>query len=295
MFNNIWQYSDHRPEEEARLVATNDPFAIPEFPVYTIFENDKHLRSKCDYCTTTLATLGKKYAEELSPDGDGEVFLQVCPACGWWIVTGVNDLRSLPMGTGSAVLKRGEATLKNLDLSDVSVPTAELARYLVARYEDRFDVHPKKYEEVVAGVFSDFGYRVRVTTYSRDKGLDVIVLDGDGGEIVGIQVKRYKGKIEAEQIRALAGALLQDGLTTGIFITTSSFTKGARQIADALRYRRFAITLWDASTFYDKLRLSQRPPYTKADDESAPYYPLWKDPVTIPTLYSATWGAGHRK
>lgn len=86
-----------------------------------------------------------------------------------------------------------------------------------------FEAHPKLFEDVVCSVFRDFGWNARVTACSGDDGIDV-VLDGESDSTVGVQVKRYKKekKIEAEQIRSLAGALLVNGHTKGIFVTTSS-------------------------------------------------------------------------
>ena len=66
-------------------------------------------------------------------------------------------------------------------------------------------------------------------SYSRDGGIDVVILDGDGGETAGIQVKPYAGKIEAEQIRAFTGSLYLNEMTSGVFVTTSSFTKGTER------------------------------------------------------------------
>ena len=47
--------------------------------------------------------------------------------------------------------------LKNLDLNNIDVPVAEVRSYLAAKYEGRFVLHPRKFEETVASVFADFG------------------------------------------------------------------------------------------------------------------------------------------
>lgn len=65
------------------------------------------------------------------------------------------------------------------------------------------DVHPRVLEQIVCSIFKDLGYKARVTAYSADGGVDVI-LDGANDNTVGVQVKRYKQerRIEAEQIRS---------------------------------------------------------------------------------------------
>jgi restriction system protein len=167
--------------------------------------------------------------------------------------------------------------LRHLNLADLSVPTDELRAYLLARYGDRFDVHPRKYEEIVGGVFSDFGFRVRVTSFSGDEGIDILVLDGDDDATVGVQVKRYKGKISAEQIRSFVGALVLQGLTTGIYVTTSSYEKGAHRTVAAAEQLGVGVTLLDAMTFYEALKITTRSTHWDVQDPSAAYYGCWQD------------------
>jgi restriction system protein len=165
----------------------------------------------------------------------------------------------------------------------------ELRTYLLAKYTDRFKVHPKKYEELVAAIFSDFGYRVRVTSFSGDDGIDIFILDGNNNNVVGIQVKRYKKKIEAEQIRSFAGALIFHGITNGIFITASDYRSGAITTAQSYRNKGISILLQDATSFYDKMRIVQRPPYESRNDPSAPFFSMCQSPDKIPYLWTHAW------
>lgn len=66
------------------------------------------------------------------------------------------------------------------------------------------------------------------TAYSNDGGIDV-VLEHEGKKH-GVQVKRYKNKISVGEIRAFAGALLLNGLPSGIFVTTSDYQRGCYKI-----------------------------------------------------------------
>jgi restriction system protein len=148
----------------------------------------------------------------------------VCPVCGWWKFYKVAD------SWGDLELEEHDrvdfrfGVLKVLDLADISLPINQVRSYLVARYDARFSVHPHVFEEVVASVFRDQGYRVRITSYSGDDGIDVILDDAHNGTI-GIQVKRYREKIKVSQIREFTGALVIGGHTRGIFVTTSDFQR----------------------------------------------------------------------
>ncbi len=210
--------------------------------------------------------------------------LDACPTCGWWCMTRYSGFSHDCYATRYEEQCTG--ILRNLDVSDVSIPTVELSNYLTVCYNKRFEVHPKRFEDIVAGVFSDFGYSVRVTSYSYDRGIDVVILDGNNNDIVGIQVKRTRRKVGAEQIRSLNGALLLNNLTSGVFVTTSEFTRGAKRTADGYAQGGYPIELVDAEGFYDRLRISRRPFYTGFDDPDAPFRHICKSTTPWQTTYS---------
>ena len=122
----------------------------------------------------------------------------------------------------------------------------------------------------MASVYKDLGYYTEVTAYSGDGGIDVI-LESPEGQSIGIQVKRTKNVISVEQIRALLGALYLGGLTRGIFVTTSSFPRGAKRAAREADLRGTPVELIDAPRFYDALGIAQRKLYESSSDPSAPF------------------------
>lgn len=221
---------------------------------------------QCIYCGTGMETL-KHYAS-LS-FGYEETITRCCPTCGWWTkhlysdsTIGEHNYRDISGAAG---------VLRELDLSDQSIPLDLVRSYLAAKYDARFTVDPYIFENTVASVYEDFGYRAQVTARSRDGGIDVI-LEGADGVKIGVQVKRYEGKISVEQIRSLAGALYLEGITQGIFVTTSSFQSGAQKLVEKSRLRGIPIELIDAKRFYDALGIAQRKKYESVLDSSAPYF-----------------------
>lgn len=189
-------------------------------------------------------------------------------------------------------IHRAAGTLKSLDLRNVEIPLNELRQYLVAKYNDRFLLNPRVLEELVASVFGDHGYQVRLTSYSGDGGIDVFALDGAGGELIGVQVKRYKQPIEAEQIRAFGGALVLQGVTRGIFVTTSTYLRGAQNAADGFAHRGIGVTLWNAQDFYRELRLTTRSAYDDLADPNAPFAKSLASPQALPVATTFTAGYG---
>jgi restriction system protein len=219
----------------------------------------------CLYCSGRLTRIA-----EVGPQTD----VMACPYCGWWAVTHLEYYEDSELDY-ERNFWRYAGVLREFDIGDQSVPLMQLQGCLTANYDLRYRVQPRRFEEVVAGVFSDFGFRVHlIGASSGDDGIDLIVLQGADDKEIGVQIKRYRGKVEAEQIREFAGALLLKGMTNGIFVTTSSFTRGARSTAGRYKARGMGITLWDCTDFYDRLRIKPRPAYGDVDDETIPFFPF---------------------
>lgn len=221
--------------------------------------------SACPFCRTKLEY---HQADENATESRSNNFLRQieflefdeCPACGWWRLgeSGVEHVKY-----AAFFFRNGaSARLKNFDSADLSIPLEEVRNFLTARYDLRFKVNPKMFEETVASIFEGLGYRVRVTSYTKDNGIDVI-LDGPDDCLMGVQVKRYKNSIKVESIRALTGALLLGGYTKGIFVTTSEFQAGCADTASLARLKGYPIELFDAKRLYDALKLSQINRYNK--------------------------------
>ena len=143
-----------------------------------------------------------------------------------------------------------------MDLNDISQPLDEIRRYLLAKYDARFLIYPHIFEDTVASVFRDVGYDTFVTARTGDDGIDVI-LHGPNRERIGVQVKRWKNAIKAEQIRALAGALILGRYTKGVFVTTSRFQPGAEDTTRRFKMLGIPIELLDAHKFFDVLKIAQ--------------------------------------
>ncbi|MCB1858528.1 MAG: restriction endonuclease [Gammaproteobacteria bacterium] len=251
---------------------------------------------QCPYCASNLRHLGgiEFIGNAAAHLGDGRwdddygKELRVCDHCGWWVLTQLTGFAQ-GVNAGSVQIRRCCGSLINLDELDIKNPVDEFSRYLIARYGDRFDISPKKYESIVAGVFGEFGYSAKVTSYSGDRGIDIIVLSDENEKITGVQVKRYKRTIKAQQIREFVGALFIQRMTKGIFVTTSDFQKGAIQEALDATARGLPVELWNAEAFYERLAISRRAPYRDENDSENPFASFWKHPESIPVAFQASW------
>ena len=124
------------------------------------------------------------------------------------------------------------------------------------------DLSPRFFQEkLIPSLLRAMGFEAEATpTYQGDQGIDVSghykmgVFEG----YVRIQVKRVKQPISTASIRELRGSLRHG--QTGIFITTSRFSKEAKKEADDITKPGGKITLVDGRKlselilqFYDRL------------------------------------------
>jgi restriction system protein len=78
------------------------------------------------------------------------------------------------------------------------------------------------------------GYRTRVSPEGLDKGIDIVAFRDELGlhpPIIRVQVKSGEGNVGAPEVQALAAAIGDKG--AGLFVALASFSKQARDFADA--------------------------------------------------------------
>ena len=114
-------------------------------------------------------------------------------------------------------------------------------------YEEIIDVilskTPRDFEKLVVLLLQKMGYggevkeAVKVTQYTNDKGIDGIIKeDVLGLGRINVQAKRYarENTVGREEIQKFVGALAVAKSNKGVFITTSSYSKGAWEYANNL-------------------------------------------------------------
>jgi restriction system protein len=95
------------------------------------------------------------------------------------------------------------------------------------------------FEHLVIDLLLAMGYggsreeAAKVTRASGDGGIDGIISeDRLGLDAVYVQAKRWQNNVGVEEIRGFVGALSEHKAHKGVFITTSSFAKGARDYVE---------------------------------------------------------------
>ena len=255
-FDSPLKVGDYNPHMEKCVFCNNkmQKFPIEDYWDVNLDEIDKfHKANKNDY----IKEQGMNVVHwQLNLDGySSEVWFNHCDKCGWWRIQ--KDVSVSGKHWQIWQFFYGAAgILKKLDLSDIKTPVDEISKYLFVKYESRFKIHPRLFEDVTGEVFKNIGYDVVVTGYSNDGGIDVI-LEKETKQI-GVQVKRYKNKIKVDQIRELTGALFLGDLPQGIFVTTSDFQKGVYKTVKKSLDRGIPIELINSKRFYEILNLTTK-------------------------------------
>jgi restriction system protein len=106
------------------------------------------------------------------------------------------------------------------------------------------DQSPKFFEHLVLDLLLKMGYggsredAAQVVGKSGDEGIDGIIKeDRLGLDVIYVQAKRWKNSVGSPDIQGFIGALQLKGAHKGIFITTSSFTAAARDVATRIGNR----------------------------------------------------------
>ena len=95
-------------------------------------------------------------------------------------------------------------------------------------------VDPSRFEELIGELLVAMGFEeMEVTRSSGDGGIDVrgtwVITDGVSIKMA-VQVKRWKNNVQRTTVQGVRGSLATD--ERGLIITTSDFSKGARDEAD---------------------------------------------------------------
>lgn len=93
-----------------------------------------------------------------------------------------------------------------------------------------YNLHPAEFEQYVARLFRQKGYKVALRGRSGDLGVD-LVITRSGGRRAIVQCKRYRSTIGPDIVRELYGTLMHEGVSHAFLITTAEISDSAREWA----------------------------------------------------------------
>lgn len=143
------------------------------------------------------------------------------------------------------------STVKPQNITEDLTPTEQLEQAFHSINDDlaadllqkALDQSPQFFEHLVVDLLVKMGYggsfanSAHVTQYVHDDGIDGIIYEDKLGlDKIYIQAKKYKldNVVGKPQIQQFSGALDEQKATKGVFITTSSYSKEAKQYVEKL-------------------------------------------------------------
>lgn len=107
--------------------------------------------------------------------------------------------------------------------------------------EDLHKVSPRAFEQLIADLLVNMGWEIQLTPESKDGGKDIIaLLKTDLGRILClVETKRYSPArpVQVAIVRQLYGTLLDHGASSAMLVTSSHFTKGAKEFQSKHQYQ----------------------------------------------------------
>ncbi len=107
----------------------------------------------------------------------------------------------------------------------------EVKKYFKKNPEKLYNIEPRQFEELIASLMQDLGFKVELTKATRDGGRDIIAqLKNSVTDFLAyVECKRYAAerKIGVGLIREVSGVHYLNKPSKSIIVTTSFFTKDA--------------------------------------------------------------------
>ncbi|HEX6902138.1 MAG TPA: restriction endonuclease [Thermoanaerobaculia bacterium] len=213
--------------------------------------------------------------------------LQRCPCCSWWSLS----YKSVHPFSSDEAYARSHTLSAQVEFSigDKDIPLFLLREHLAKKVDNVFDIHPRKFEEIICSIFREHGFAVELREYSKDGGVDLIVFVKNDWP-TAVQVKRYKKekKIGLGEIHQFLGAMMVSGFRKGIYVTTSSFTRGARHLMDSTDLSRLGIELQGFGAEEVQELVTSFSPRICLD----PWFVAWELRKLVPTIETVEgdWG-----
>jgi restriction system protein len=97
----------------------------------------------------------------------------------------------------------------------------------------------REFERIMADLLERLGFQIELQQGTKDGGIDILALRGGplGDHRYLIQAKRWANKVGVEPVRQLLFLQGHYRATKGCLATTSTFTRGARELAAEYRWQ----------------------------------------------------------
>ncbi len=121
---------------------------------------------------------------------------------------------------------------ESLTPSAIIDPILEIKRYFAEHPEELYDLHPRRFEELIADILKDFGFETELTKATRDGGRDIYayVKNAVTSFLMFVECKKWAqhNKVGIDVVQRMHGAAKAGGAHKAMIVTTSFFTLPAQ-------------------------------------------------------------------
>lgn len=188
--------------------------------------------ARCPFCAGRLS-----FAWSHDHPAPHDLCFVVCAGCAWW--RGEGYIASTAESEWRLCRER-VAILRRFSLDSPDIPLELVRRHLARCPQDSRWLNPRRLEDLVGQVFSDFLDCETVHIGGRgDGGVDLILVEGDRTYAVQIKRRHVQKPEGVALVREFLGAMLLRGEVRGLYVTTAPrFTRAAIEAASAAQDRR---------------------------------------------------------
>lgn len=132
-----------------------------------------------------------------------------------------------------------------IDISNIRIDVSEVNDWILNELNknptNMYQLSYRRFEEVIAEILIRKGYNVKLTPATHDGGKDIYVASKNdfGSFLYIVECKKYKPthKVGVNVLRDLYGTLSKERATYGILVTTSYFSRPAKEFQQEIQFQ----------------------------------------------------------
>ncbi|MBW8002332.1 MAG: restriction endonuclease [Planctomycetes bacterium] len=152
---------------------------------------------------------------------------------------------SFEVSSAETLYDMSRSFIRATETSQIAIVCHEAWTTLISRLSKNpellHDLHPRKFEELVAELLSREGLEVHLTPETRDGGRDVLAFHQTpvGRLLYLVECKRHlrTRPVGIAVVQRLYGVVAQERATAGLVVTTSRFSKEALTFAETVKHQ----------------------------------------------------------
>lgn len=139
------------------------------------------------------------------------------------------------------VTRSNEVKIPEPIITDLSIVNQSLLLQVSKTPSMIHQCSPRQFEELVCEILEKKGYKVHLTNQTKDGGKDIIIAESSflGSFLIYVECKKNAPNrpVGVKFVRELYGTINADRATAGLIITSSYFSKAAKEFVEPIKHQ----------------------------------------------------------